>query len=470
MQEIKKINLSLEWKYEKLGKLCSFDKEGVNPKEDIKYYHYSFPAFDNNKEPEVEVGKDIKSSKFLFNKGDILFNKLNVKFKRVWDIDFDIDENSICSTEFIPIQAKNIDRNFLYYCLISPNFTNEMKYLSTGTSNSHQRINPKDIKDYDLFLPTDEEIQKKIGYILKLLDKKISMNVKINKNLEEQIETIYNSFFVYYDDFSKEELEECEIGLIPKDWKLMSLGEVTTKIKEKVGSDDYKVFSAVNTGNLILSEEYFDKQVYSKNIEKYIVVKQKEFAYNPARINIGSIGRNDFNYDGCVSPVYVAFKVEEGYENFMNMYIKSNRFNQWVVTLSSGSVRQTLNYADFSIIKIAYPPKDLVNKFNKVYDNYYEVINYNNSVISNLENIRDTLLPKLMSGEIDVSKINCDLKIIIRKIYIKSSKLFLWRYLSENKNYIKNTKSNETLLKSRTIYKINKFLAKFNARYRYYRQ
>ena len=462
--------MSLEWKYEKLGKLCSFDKEGVNPKEDIKYYHYSFPAFDNNKEPEVEVGKDIKSSKFLFNKGDILFNKLNVKFKRVWDIDFDIDENSICSTEFIPIQAKNIDRNFLYYCLISPNFTNEMKYLSTGTSNSHQRINPKDIKDYDLFLPTDEEIQKKIGYILKLLDKKISMNVKINKNLEEQIETIYNSFFVYYDDFSKEELEECEIGLIPKDWKLMSLGEVTTKIKEKVGSDDYKVFSAVNTGNLILSEEYFDKQVYSKNIEKYIVVKQKEFAYNPARINIGSIGRNDFNYDGCVSPVYVAFKVEEGYENFMNMYIKSNRFNQWVVTLSSGSVRQTLNYADFSIIKIAYPPKDLVNKFNKVYDNYYEVINYNNSVISNLENIRDTLLPKLMSGEIDVSKINCDLKIIIRKIYIKSSKLFLWRYLSENKNYIKNTKSNETLLKSRTIYKINKFLAKFNARYRYYRQ
>lgn len=411
MQEIKKINLSLEWKYEKLGKLCSFDKEGVNPKEDIKYYHYSFPAFDNNKEPEVEVGKDIKSSKFLFNKGDILFNKLNVKFKRVWDIDFDIDENSICSTEFIPIQAKNIDRNFLYYCLISPNFTNEMKYLSTGTSNSHQRINPKDIKDYDLFLPTDEEIQKKIGYILKLLDKKISMNVKINKNLEEQIETIYNSFFVYYDDFSKEELEECEIGLIPKDWELMSLGEVTTKIKEKVGSDDYKVFSAVNTGNLILSEEYFDKQVYSKNIEKYIVVKQKEFAYNPARINIGSIGRNDFNYDGCVSPVYVAFKVEEGYENFINMYIKSNRFNQWVVTLSSGSVRQTLNYADFSIIKIAYPPKDLVNKFNKVYDNYYEVINYNNSVISNLENIRDTLLPKLMSGEIDVSKINCDLEL-----------------------------------------------------------
>lgn len=357
---------------------------------------------------------------------------------------------------------------WLYYYLNSPIGKQIVKSLSKGTT---QLILPlKDLRNLEIPVPKNIEDQKKILSILVNIDKKIEVNKKINKNLEEQIETIYNSFFVYYDDFSKEELEECEIGLIPKDWELMSLGEVTTKIKEKVGSDDYKVFSAVNTGNLILSEEYFDKQVYSKNIEKYIVVKQKEFAYNPARINIGSIGRNDFNYDGCVSPVYVAFKVEEGYENFMNMYIKSNRFNQWVVTLSSGSVRQTLNYADFSIIKIAYPPKDLVNKFNKVYDNYYEVINYNNSVISNLENIRDTLLPKLMSGEIDVSKINCDLKIIIRKIYIKSSKLFLWRYLSENKNYIKNTKSNETLLKSRTIYQINKFLAKFNARYRYYRQ
>ena len=337
------------------------------------------------------------------------------------------------------------------------------------TGSAQPKLNQYNLNNMVLEIQ-DYKTQYKISIILKRINDKIKLNEKINKNLEEQIETIYNSFFVYYDDFSKEELEECEIGLIPKDWKLMSLGEVTTKIKEKVGSDDYKVFSAVNTGNLILSEEYFDKQVYSKNIEKYIVVKQKEFAYNPARINIGSIGRNDFNYDGCVSPVYVAFKVEEGYENFMNMYIKSNRFNQWVVTLSSGSVRQTLNYADFSIIKIAYPPKDLVNKFNKVYDNYYEVINYNNSVISNLENIRDTLLPKLMSGEIDVSKINCDLKIIIRKIYIKSSKLFLWRYLSENQNHIKNTKSNETLLKSRAIHKINKFLAKFNARYRYYRQ
>ena len=320
------------------------------------------------------------------------------------------DPKGIISQALLTLRVNNelIHPEFLKYFFTSYEGYNSLVSRSTGSVqvNISKRAV---IEEIPIKLPP-LDIQEKIVYYLKLIDKKIEINEEINKNLEEQIETIYNSFFVYYDDFLKEELEECEIGFIPKDWNLMTLGQITTQIKEKVGKNNYKVFSAVNTGNLILSEEYFDKQVFSKSIEKYIVVKQDEFAYNPARINIGSIGRNDFDYEGCVSPVYVAFKVEEGYENFMNMFIKSKRFNQWVITLSSGSVRQTLNYNDFSIIKIAYPPKSLVNKFNVIYESYYEVINYNKSVIYNLEEIRDTLLPKLMSGEIDVSKINCDLE------------------------------------------------------------
>lgn len=330
--------------------------------------------------------------------------------------DLNIAQEDICIGRGVcGLQMKKGDNEFLYY-LLKANISHLINKESGTVFGS---INKNDIETFEITLPESHENQMKILSILKNIDKKIEVCKNLNKNLEEQIETIYNSFFVYYDDFLKEELEECEIGFIPKDWNLMTLGQITTQIKEKVGKNNYKVFSAVNTGNLILSEEYFDKQVFSKSIEKYIVVKQDEFAYNPARINIGSIGRNDFDYEGCVSPVYVAFKVEEGYENFMNMFIKSKRFNQWVITLSSGSVRQTLNYNDFSIIKIAYPPKSLVNKFNVIYESYYEVINYNKSVIYNLEEIRDTLLPKLMAGEIDVSKINCDLIIVTFYFYFE---------------------------------------------------
>ena len=391
--------MSLEFNYYSLGDLVKI-KYGKNQKKVQDDENGKYPIYGTG-------GLMGYSIDYLYDKPSVLIGrkgsieKVRYIEEPFWTVD------TLFYTE---VNDKIVIPKFLYYVM---SLINLSRY-NEGTSIPSLRT--ETLNRLDLPIP-NLNYQKRVLTVLSSIDKKISLNKKINKNLEEQIETIYNSFFVYYDDFLKEELEECEIGFIPKDWNLMTLGQITTQIKEKVGKNNYKVFSAVNTGNLILSEEYFDKQVFSKSIEKYIVVKQDEFAYNPARINIGSIGRNDFDYEGCVSPVYVAFKVEEGYENFMNMFIKSKRFNQWVITLSSGSVRQTLNYNDFSIIKIAYPPKSLVNKFNVIYESYYEVINYNKSVIYNLEEIRDTLLPKLMSGEIDVSKINCDLE--LKYNYIK---------------------------------------------------
>ncbi len=404
--------MSLEWKSKSFSELVDIIGGGT-PKTSIdEYWNGDIPwisikDFNNGQKYVLDTEKTItelglnNSSTKLLKKDDIIISARGT-VGEVAMIKYEMAFNQSCYGLRV---HDYLDKEFVYY-LLKYNIY-KLKNMVHGAV--FDTITTNTFDNIIVNLPPFE-YQKKISYLLSNIDYLIEVKIHENKNLEEQIETIYNSFFVYYDDYSQEELEECEIGLIPKEWKLLSLGKVTTQIKEKVGDKDYKVFSAVNTGNLILSEEYFDKQVFSKSIEKYIVVKQREFAYNPARINIGSIGRNDFDYDGCVSPVYVAFKVEEGYENFMNMFIQSNRFKQWVITLASGSVRQTLNYADFSIINIAYPPIDIIKKFNNIYDSYYEVINYNKSVIHNLEKIRDILLPKLMSGEIDVSKINCDLE------------------------------------------------------------
>lgn len=407
--------MSLEWKYEKLGKLCSFDKEGVNPKEDIKYYHYSFPAFDNNKEPEVEVGKDIKSSKFLFNKGDILFNKLNVKFKRVWDIDFDIDENSICSTEFIPIQAKNIDRNFLYYCLISPNFTNEMKYLSTGTSNSHQRINPKDIKDYDLFLPTDEEIQKKIGYILKLLDKKISMNVEINKNLDDILDSIFKENFIK--EFDNDN----------NDWKIKNIGELPLIITDYVANGS---FASLKENVTILDYEeyaYFirNTDLKSKSFQKFVnkhsydfLKKSSLFGNEVIISNVGDVG-SVFLCPFLDKPMtlgnnMILVKSRDDAIN-LNFYLfllfRSNYGQYLISTITAGSVQSKFNKTEFKSLELTMPNDELIIKFNNLVSPIFDYKNKISDEIVRLTKLRDTLLPKLMSGEIDVSKINCDLEL-----------------------------------------------------------
>ena len=197
---------------------------------------------------------------------------------------------------------------------------------------------------------------------------------------------------------------------MPNDWQNLTLGDVTENIRTRIGKNNYTVLSAVNTGKLQPSDEYFSKQVYSKNTEKYIIVKDGNFAYNPARINIGSIGINELGYTGCVSPVYVVFKVDKDYESFFRFYFKSAIFNEETKTRASGSVRQSLNYSDFALIGINYPSQNIAKQFNEIYKSFFKVKIEIEKENKHLTQLRDTLLPKLMSGEIDVSNVKIDEK------------------------------------------------------------
>ena len=232
-------------------------------------------------------------------------------------------------------------------------------------------------------------------------------NRRINDNLEQQAQALFKSWFVDFEPFKEGKFVESELGRIPEGWRVEELGNITNSITEKVGKrTDIKVLSPVNTGDLLLSEEYFTKQVYSKNLAKYIMVTPNDFAYNPARINIGSIGMNTFDFSGCVSPVYIVFRCEKEYHHFFNIFKATKNFKEEVNTRAIGGVRQTLSYKDFSLIKIVYPPKKVVEQFNKIYSHIMTLIKKNVLENKRLHQTRDTLLPKLMSGELKINDIN----------------------------------------------------------------
>jgi type I restriction enzyme S subunit len=191
-------------------------------------------------------------------------------------------------------------------------------------------------------------------------------------------------------------------------WENVNLGTVTHEIRTKVKEQRLQVLSAVRTGSLVPSEDYFTKQVYSKDIGKYIVVEPDDFAYNPARVNIGSIGINNFDFAGCVSPVYVVFRTEPEYHHFFSFFLKSPNFKEEVRIRASGSVRQSLNYEDFALIQLIYPPLGIVRKFNHQYESIFEVTRQIDIENNHLSEMRDTLLPRLMSGELSVSNIVAD--------------------------------------------------------------
>ncbi|MEA4836491.1 MAG: hypothetical protein VB133_15385 [Anaeromusa sp.] len=99
----------------KLGDVCEITKRSINPQKNPQktYKHFSLPAFDNAKRPEIQLGEEIKSNKIIVENGTILFNKLNVRFKRIWNIDLDnIDDDCVCSTEYIPLKPTQVYKNY----------------------------------------------------------------------------------------------------------------------------------------------------------------------------------------------------------------------------------------------------------------------------------------------------------------------------------------------------------------------
>ena len=131
-----------------IGDCCTIVKKIINPSKETTYNCFSLPGFDNKKTPEILKGAEIKSSKFVLTDETILFNKLNPKFRRVWNIhSLEGLENTICSTEFLPIKVNdNVDQDYFFYYVSSKKFTQLMDKIKTGTSNSQQRI------DWHLFL------------------------------------------------------------------------------------------------------------------------------------------------------------------------------------------------------------------------------------------------------------------------------------------------------------------------------
>lgn len=302
----------------------------------------------------------------------------------------------------LTIDSTKADYRFAYYALC-----NDYAFLSSlANGGAQQNLNTQQIKEFEIPFPSLRE-QKRIADILSSLDDKIELNRRINDNLEQQAQALFKSWFVDFEPFKDGEFVDSELGMIPKGWRVVCLGEVTKQVTEKVGNrEDVTVLSPVNSGELVLSEEYFTKQVFSKNLSKYLIVNPLSFAYNPARINIGSIGLNEYDFVGCVSPVYVVFKCEPNYHYFFDFYKRTAVFKDEVALRAIGGVRQSLGYDDFSLIKTIYPTPDVVAEFNNLYLKMKEVITRNDIQNNKLATLRDSLLPKLMSGELKINNFN----------------------------------------------------------------
>ena len=380
--------VSMEWKEVTLGEIAIFKTGKLNSNAAISNGEYPFFTCS----PET-----LRINSYAFDQEAILLagNNAEGNFSiKYYKGKFNAYQRTYVIT---PIRGK-VDIKFLYYALSL--CLKQLKNMSQGTSTKFLTVTI--LNSFSVQLPSISD-QRRIASILSSLDRKIELNNKINADLEEMAQAIFKNWFVDFEPFKDGKFVDSELGMIPEGWKVGCLGDITSnksaKVKERT---DVKVLSPVTTGELVLSEEYFSKQVFSSSIAKYKIVSIGDFAYNPARVNIGSLGRNEFEFDGCVSPVYVVFSVIDGYENYFDLFRKTDFFKDKVASLAIGGVRQSLSYDDLSSIETIIPNINIVEKFNNLYNQMKKTIKANKQESSRLSLLRDTLLPRLMSGEIEV--------------------------------------------------------------------
>ena len=172
------------WKRKRISDFATLCVDSIDP---YKYSQelfevYSLPSYDNNKIPECLQGSEMNSNKFIVAEGMVLFNKLNVRQKRVWYIDRTSNTKMLSSTEFLPMVVKGINPRFLTQYLLTDSATQYFRLMSSGTSNSQQRILPSDLMKHSFLVPDIDE-QNKIIDVLETFDSEITL---LKKDLDQE--------------------------------------------------------------------------------------------------------------------------------------------------------------------------------------------------------------------------------------------------------------------------------------------
>lgn len=297
------------------------------------------------------------------------------------------------------------DNYFLLYSLQSRFVQHQISWSEgTGTTVSNLRIpHLEQLKIPYINIST----QKKIASILSALDDKIEVNQKINENLEQQAQAIFKSWFLDFEPFKDGEFVNSEFGQIPKGWHYKQVGELckSISIKHKFNKDKL-IF--LNTGDVengrfinsnLMSVSDMPGQAKKSICEGDILYSEirpinKHFAYVNFKAN-----------DYVVSTKLMVIRAEKIDSRRLYHYLTSNdviKELQIEAESRSGTFPQ-IRFDNISILPILIADNETETKFIKILHSFYKKIDYNNVEIEKLTKIRDTLLPKLMNGEIDVN-------------------------------------------------------------------
>lgn len=394
----------MEWKEVRLGDVCDLIAGFAFKAKDFGEFPTKVIKIGDIKPPFVDyvgqVGVDISNydinrlSKYTVKYGDYVLAMTGATIGKVGKY---ISENfSYINQRVLKFSPKqNVDADFINYIICSNIFA---KYVVNfvDSESAQPNISAPTISKFAFQIPSEKDDQHRIASILSSLDRKIELNNKINTDLEEMAQAIFKNWFVDFEPFKDGKFVDSELGMIPEGWKvgtLFDIAEIFDKkrkplsgnVREKMDKI-YPYYGATSCMDYV--DDYIFDGIYTLIGEDGSVVKENGLPY--MQYVWGKMWVNNHAH---------ILQGKNGYSTEMIHALLSITNIKFLVT---GAVQAKLSQGNMQKILVAIPPKNILDEIRPVIDNLYSKIRINTDENSRLSLLRDTLLPRLMSGEIEV--------------------------------------------------------------------
>jgi len=412
------------WRKIRLGDACKTNTDSYSPKEEWDFVNYLDTGnITDNRIDSIQY-IDLKSEKLpsrarrKVKKDSIIYSTVRPNQRHFGIVKLQ-PENYLVSTGFavIDTDAQMLDADFLYYLLTQAVFVESLHAIAEQSTSAYPSIKASDIENLEIEIP-DLVTQKKIADILCSLDRKITQNTEVNKNLEQQAQVIFKSWFIDLEPFN---------GAMPSDWEIVPLEKIisfqngyTFKSKELLNepsSDCYQVFKQghIARGGGFISDgtkSWFPKSLTSK-LERFVLKKGDVLmAMTDMKDNVAILGNT------AVMPQDNEYIVNQrvghlranGYKGitypFVYLLTNSTDFLVDLRSRANSGVQVNLSSSEIKASQTVLPTEKVNTAFSEITLPMFETIINNQLENQRLTQLRDTILPKLMSGELDVTDID----------------------------------------------------------------
>lgn len=370
---------------------CSFSKNGINyiKSESIT----SSRTLDKSKYAFISEETHQKLKRSQIKENDILFSMAGMFFGKTGIVQADdVPANTNQAVAIIRIVPEQANYLYVYYYLNQKNIVTWINYLSGQSAQPN--INLKQIGEIEIPLP-DRIIQDTIVEMLSAIDSRIELNTAINENLESQAQAIFKSWFVDFEPFG---------GVMPEDWRTGSLSEICGYSKDKVNIEDLTLDTYYSTENMQPNRQGAVQATALPTIKQTIACKKGDVLISNIRPYFKKI-IYCFADCGCSTDVLCFVPNKSEYSAFLYCALYSDKFFDYMVAGSKGTKMPRGDKQQIMMYPICIPSTEYVEQFSKIVAPMLETVYTNRLEANDLAILRDTLLPKLMKGEIDVSEV-----------------------------------------------------------------